>query len=120
MIDCTYCGNEAESPRLDDVDDPICFDCYHEHYEFTCCWCQEDEHQDHQHKMLVLVDPKGAGIAVGIYRIVSLPYYADGMIEGFLFESALEHLRDLPEGIDTRGYPCGHLCRDCQKKAIEG
>ncbi len=47
---CEWCGE-----RLDDeeIEEKICDLCYHEHYEFTCCWCEEYEHEDYQHVYLV-------------------------------------------------------------------
>jgi len=119
--DCNCCGceldgEEQESPRLDADGDPICDGCYQERYEFTCCWCEELEHIDHQHKLLVVDNAEEAGMPRGVYEIVRKPYYADGMIEGHLYEDALKRIADVPDGLKIEWYPCGHLCKRCQGK----
>ena len=48
--ECESCWHELDR---DYVDNPyqegrLCSDCYHEQYEFTCHWCEEGEHQDHE------------------------------------------------------------------------
>jgi hypothetical protein len=121
-LSCTSCGyaitdpDEMKNPYRDEDDCEICSNCYHEHYEFTCCWCQEDEHVDYQHVLLVVGDEEGAGVARGVYRIIHLPYYSDGIIEGSLVESSLERIAGVPDGLTIGYYPCGHLCRECQQK----
>jgi hypothetical protein len=71
---------------------------------------------------LVVARPQGGcpQIRRGVYRIVSVPYYADGIIEWLLFADALKKICPLPKGIDTRGYACGHLCCECQEKVQGG
>lgn len=58
------------------------------------------------------------GLVPGAYRIKHFPYYADGMIEGYLIESSLERIGDVPAGVDFLGYPCTHLCDECSKKTL--
>jgi len=124
---CEWCGSafddpaERDDPRRDANGEPICDQCYEDEFQYRCCWCGEYEEIEHRHKLVVVAEPQGfrPRIYRGIYRIVSLPYYADGMIQGWLFAHALKKICPLPEGIDTRDYPCGHLCRECQQK-VEG
>jgi len=59
------------------------------------------------------------GLVPGCYRILKFPYYADGMIEGHVIKHALERVADLPDGLDTDGYPCGHLCDGCSAKILK-
>lgn len=122
--DCSRCGNkldrdEAESPREDEDGDAICDDCYHDKYEFTCCDCCEYGHVDDQHKILVVFEAvrarEGGDIEPGIYRIVGGPYHGGPMIgEGYLFRSSLNRIAAVNPGMDGQGYPCGHLCAECQ------
>ena len=116
---------ELECPYEDDGWGTLCDDCYHECCEYTCCWCQNYEHVDHQHELLVVFE---AGLAFrdavppGVYRITKSPYYTSSLISsGWLHPECLERVCDLPADLATNdtGYPCGHLCRECQQKMEE-
>ena len=122
---CWYCGqrldkDEEEQLYLDKAQhgDLFCYQCYHEKFEFTCCHCQEYDHIDNRPKMLVVFEPEDAGLPAGwkpgVYEILHLPYYADGMIEVFIYKWALAYLGPLPAKADSHDYACGHLCYDCQ------
>jgi hypothetical protein len=128
-IECRWCGNalseeEADSPRRDDDNDPICDECWHNEYEFTCCWCQNYENVAHQDYLVISEPTPAMGLGpgygplnMGVYKIVDSPYFGGPLIGlGYLFANALEFVADLPDGIDTNGYPCGHLCRECYAK----
>lgn len=118
---CTCCGSdldrdELESPNLDGDGDPICDQCYHDKYEFTCCCCEEYGDVKDQHKMLVVFEKIG-GVQPGIYGIVEFPYYTQGLIgSGWLHLSSLKRIGDVNPDMDGNGYPCGHLCAECQAK----
>ena len=119
---CEYCGNRLTDEEIEyppgagpEEGELICEDCYHERYEFTCCWCQNYDLDEYQHVFLVLTE-KVDDFKPGVYRIVAKPYYADGMIEGFILPHAIERVCAVPDGVDTEGYPAGHLCRECQTK----
>lgn len=129
-IECTRCGNdldeeEMESPQ-EEEGDVICDECYHEHYEFTCCCCCNYGHVDDRHKMLVVFetcdahgyDPQtGREVWPGIYRITGGPYHGGYLVGGsWLYEDRLERIADLNPDMGGDGYPCGHLCADCQAK----
>lgn len=127
---CSWCGREFrdnEQPYEDEEGvcgnsgDPLCYDCWNENYQFVCCWCQEHGLKKHQHKMLVVAEADRVStlhrdVPEGVYRITKTPYYASGIISSRLYGDAIERLTDLPEGIDTGWYPCGHLCENCQAK----
>lgn len=120
---CSSCGEdlgqeEAESPRLDDDDgEPICDDCYHEHYEFTCCCCEEYGHVDDQHKLLVVFE-ETSDVKPGVYKVIRTPYVTHAMIgEGWLHPGALERIADVNPDMSS-DYPCGHLCAGCQAKVL--
>ncbi len=130
---CDRCGEaldleEADNPHRDEDDDgnetgePICDECYHENYEFTCCCCSEYGHVSDQHKMLVVFEETHSmggperTVAPGIYRIKGRPYYGDMMIgPGWLYGDKLERIADVNPDMDGDGYPCGHLCAACQE-----
>jgi hypothetical protein len=75
--------------------------------------------------MIVVAKPTRASgrrrrIGRGVYRVSDMPYYGGSMIgESYLFADALKRLCSLPEGVDTDGYPVGHLCKDCQERVAK-
>lgn len=105
--ECGWCGNELtaeESKHPEDrVSEPICCECFHEHYEFTCDKCENYEHIDHQHQFLVVYEKEhGLGlygdVEPGIYEIVNFPHYGGPMIGGgWLYNDSL---RKTPATID--------------------
>jgi len=122
---CGWCGKqlseeEIESPQLDSGGENICDDCYREHFCFTCCNCGNYEENDYQDCLVVTEEVGAIGesrcVKPGIYRVIEWPYYYCPTIgEGDLRSRDLRYLRDIPSsGIVTEGYPCGHICRDCQ------
>ncbi len=124
---CAWCGydlddEERECPRLDSQDEPICDNCYHESYEFTCCNCENYDDQDIQHEMLVVLVPTSASygdkVQPGVYRITDGPYWSTDYFSSCLHAYQLAWLCSLPDSLqdDDSYYPVGHLCRDCQKK----
>lgn len=124
-LTCTYCGNtlreeELEEPLMDDEENVICYECYNDHFEFKCCKCEEYDHIDNQHKMLVVVDEEEAGLPAGLYRILELPYYSASLLGDVSWnEWALERIGDVPDGVDTGSYACGHLCGRCQEEVLK-
>lgn len=120
---CPCCGNdlsgeEIEYPRTDEDGDNICEECYHEKYEFTCCRCQEYGDVADQHNLLVVFE-ETSNVAPGIYKIVRKPYYTHAMIgSGWLWPESLKRIADVNPDMDGDGYPCGHLCIDCQAKVL--
>ena len=57
----------------------------------------------------------------GFYEIIKLPFYADGIIEAHLFDSAINRLGDLPQDLDEDDlhYSLYFVCEDCVKKMLE-
>jgi hypothetical protein len=126
--DCSRCGNKLEYPEDPDLDrddnEPICSECYHDQYEFTCCCCCEYGDVADQHNMLIVFEElysHGATRTVGpgIYRILGGPYYGGPLIgSGWLYGDRLERVADVNPDMDGEGYPCGHLCLGCQEKVL--
>jgi hypothetical protein len=120
-IDCTMCGNrlhnhEVNDPRTNDEGNLVCDDCYREHYTFECCLCGEDDETTHQHNMVVVFDDQ-AGVPVGTYRVTGCPYYSCSILgDGEILPFRVERIGDVPNGAESDGYWCGHLCRECQAK----
>lgn len=118
VTQCTLCGKEfdaeeLDSPRTDEDGDPICDDCYHEHYEFTCRCCQNYGDVKDQHNLLV-VFKETSGVLPGIYATKGT-YCTHALIgEGWLHPGALARIADVNPDMDGEGYPCGHLCLECQ------
>jgi len=137
------------SPHVDDDGNPICDDTHHEHFEFTCHWCEECDDKSREcaiGSLFVLFEPVSArsplrwnGDALlpppewydseewemrpGIYRITEWPVYWDCMLDGGLYGDAFEWVRDLPDDMRANGgyadYPCGPLCRECEVKLTQ-
>lgn len=104
----------------------VCWECYRDEYSFECCCCGETadiQEQGAIGNLLVAVgkeDEDGkteAGVPAGLYRITGHPYYMQSMVgAGWLFETEIERVGDVPRGIDTDGYPAGHFCSECSRK----
>ena len=125
VVTCPSCGEpltaeEEDAPRTGDDPAVLCDDCYREENEFDCAWCEDSEHQDVQHVLLVVFDAHAAVVALpGVYRIDALPYCSQPAVgHGRLWEDALTWLGYLP-ACHADGYPCGHLCRRCQRRALD-
>ena len=124
---CTDCGYESdtehgESLRTADDDsrlgegERLCYECFSDHYEFFCCGCSTMRSNEEEHEVLAVTGslPGLSGsVEPGVYRVIERPYYADGMIEGYVFNDAIERVADLPPRIDTGGEPAGQMCREC-------
>jgi hypothetical protein len=123
-MNCTRCGeklndDEIINPYLDwNCDDGVlCDECYHEHYEFTCCLCQEYGDVADQHNMIVVFEGD-YGVPLGVYATDGC-YYTQGLIgSSWLHPRSLRRLDEVPAKADGDGYPCGHLCEHCQRKFI--
>ena len=129
---CSCCGNaldgeELENPQIDRRDDqPICDECFHEHFEFTCCDCCNYGDVDDQHNMLVVFNSVSSmggptrEVAPGIYKIAEDGSYFGGPIigSGYLYGDHLERIADVNPDMDGNGYPCGHLCLNCQQSVL--
>lgn len=130
ISECSFCGDsldieESESPRTDPRDEqPICDECYHEHFEFTCCDCCNYGDVADQHNLLVVFEVVSSmggprEISPGIYRIKEGPYHGGPIIgSGYLYGDNLERIADVNPDMDGEGYPCGHLCLECQKNVL--
>ena len=120
---CLRCGNELDDeeldyPRKDEDGDAICDECFHEHYEFTCCWCCEYGDVKDQHNLLVVFE-EVSDVKPGIYKITERPYYICAMIgSSWLIPGSLVRIAELNPDMDGNNYPCGHLCLECQKKVL--
>ena len=124
---CSWCSHELdceerEFPRTDADEDPICDNCHHQEYEFTCCNCEEYEDDEMQHKLLVVFTATSAShgdeVQPGIYNITGGPYWGTDYFSSWLYVEKLVWLCSLPESLqdDDPYYPVGHLCGDCQKE----
>lgn len=122
---CGWCGEELseeerENPFHDDAGEPICDECYSDHFEFRCCRCENYEHVDYQDEignLLVIQDDEGpeeVRVGTGIYRILKHPYYQVELLgPDWAYRESLELVTPHLNGADPSPYPAGHLCRDC-------
>ena len=131
---CTYCGEElddeeAANPEKDADGDVMCDQCYDEKCRDHCDRCGEKVEKtelgsEPGRLIAVWVDAPGnpEDLQPGYYRVKEWPFYADGMIEGYLISHNLERVAD----IDDRGKKaapeaytsCGPLCLTC-RAAVE-
>ncbi len=118
---CEYCGENLSPEEIANPipEGAICESCYHEHFEFTCYRCQNYDHEDEQHKMLVIAEECG-GLPRGVYRITDFPYYTSNYFDMRWNKFNLEWIGPMPEELSAEdvNYPSGHLCRDCQLKIM--
>lgn len=115
---CPHCKQELPDPEGDYADyvtwcegDGRDYheDCFEE-IGFTCGVC--DEHflnADLHH--LAVVEPQ-SGVKRGVYRIISFPFYANGLIGGQMFRWALRRDGHLT-GDEPDEYPVCLLCPGC-------
>lgn len=122
---CSLCGEEfneeeVEDPYMEDGE-AICDNCYHDLNAFECCWCGEYDDIENQHNMIVVFDAKAARLnQPGVYRVSGNPYYRHSVLgEGEIIKHAVERIADVSSDMDGDGYPCGHLCLQCQNEIIE-
>ena len=130
---CSECeklltGEEEESPRFrtgdtGGADDCLCDACYDESgLEFECCLCCDWEHDAYQDRIgdcVAVGASEGDQVELlpGVYRIVSHPYYAGGLLgTSHVHKRALAWVASLPAGVEMDGYPLGHCCRSCALK----
>ena len=120
---CVGCGDIDDDEIYTDSETglPLCRDCYTDTH-FECCRCGDDEHESYQHEMVVVFDHQAAGLAQnGIFKITRKPYYSAPLIgNGEIFSDAVRFIAPVSKLYIDPGYPCGHLCRDCQSKAMKG
>lgn len=121
-VECEWCGErledeEAADPRRDAGGDLMCDQCWHDEYEFTCAFCENYEHNDHQHDFLV-VWQKTTGVEPGVYRTLG-SYWTSDMFSMWLHPDQLERVGDIPKGKGGGHYPCGHLCLKCRKPFLK-
>ncbi|MFA7662913.1 MAG: hypothetical protein WCX88_03275 [Patescibacteria group bacterium] len=125
-IKCRRCGErfdpDCEGAYVDGIGD-CCDGCYKDE-TFECCACGERDASDIARRTMLVVAGDVRFLCAGkakpgLYRIVACPYYGGPLIGGgYLFDEALEFLAPLPPGLNLDGYPCGHLCRECQAIAV--
>lgn len=131
-IVCSYCdndlqGEEVSNPRIDELDNtPICDECWHDHFEFTCSLCQNYEDKEYEGVIGSIFVVKDDDLTVdyprkplkpGYYKIKSHPLYGGPLIGvQEIYENAIELIMAGGESCETFGCSCGFLCRDCTEK----
>lgn len=129
---CTYCGqtlndDEANSPEKDEDGDVMCDDCHKDHYMDSCERCQnyvDKKDLDCSPGNLIVTWREAPGrpddLSPGYYRVKEWPFFADGMIEGYMISRNLEKIGDL-SAADTKvaadaWTECSPLCSECREK----
>lgn len=95
----------------------LCESCYRAERAFRCCACDNHDCHDAPGRLAVVAE-EVQGLPPGLYKITRWPFYADGIIEGHIYEDTFERVGDAPESADTDGYPIGFLCSDCEKTSL--
>lgn len=146
-VTCSWCQEELDEaeaayPRRNGKDgEAICDECYHEHFELECQWCQCSDDKDREMAkglLCVVLQPTPCDsyryktprphwlrridnrwhMMPGVYRVVRWPVYSDNMLDAWLYADAFEWFSPLPEELqgDEHWYHAGGLCRWCQWK----
>ena len=120
--ECSYCGEDLShiyeetdfGPRQDPGDgQPICDDCWHEHFEFECFRCGNSGDIEDQHRYLVILKECG-GMKPGIYRTLGA-YFTSNYFDMWWNAWNLSRLRDADgKFYNEHDLPSGHLCYGCQ------
>lgn len=121
---CAECEKPLTQEEIDIPDDhgngPICQECEFENYWWRCHFCECYERDEYEIQAFAVFDAEEAGVSSGIYRVLSKPFYTQCMIGGgWIHESAVERIADLPEDQDDDGVPCEYLCSNCAAKYID-
>lgn len=120
--ECSWCGEEWDDtetvPYEDSRGEPICYDCWREHFTFHCAFCWNIYDNEDQHEVLVVWEDFQKDVPKGVYRIATGPYWCDAITDAWLIASALQRIGNIPEEVQREDdfYACGHLCRGCQQK----
>jgi hypothetical protein len=117
LVTCEDCGREF--PEDSEGSGTQCGGCYVEEHCFGCAWCEAYGDVADQHAYVVVFDAWEVGVQLpGLYRVTGVPYYSQSMLGGgMLFRSCIEWVGFLP-AMEDDGCPCGHLCKDCQDRAV--
>ena len=121
---CTSCGDDFDLDDDESVSEDaggiLCDACYCTEHHFTCCWCEACGARDDRDRYLVVFAPAHVDVELpGLYRVEETPYYWSAMLYGGILPRAVTWLGFLPALVaDPAGFPCGHLCADCQRQAL--
>lgn len=109
--------DELTNPSFDESGDPICDDCFDEHYCYTCPCCEEivpKEGRGEVGALIVVVEPEDDeeyGPRTGVYEVLELPFYYTDYFSWNLYEGATKKLTN--EIFDAE--ESAPLCEDCEK-----
>ncbi len=115
---CEECGELADSwsqniEYIESIGKRLCEGCYQSKHGFACCACEN--HDCHTAPgRLAVVAQEVQGLLPGLYQITEWPFWADGMISGYLYEDTFKHVGEVPEKADTGDYAIGFLCVECE------
>lgn len=93
---CDACDHLGDShgenfEYVESKEQRLCESCYRAERAYQCCKCENHDYHEAPGRLAVLTKKEGR-LKPGLYRITSWPFYADGMIEGFLFESSFKRI----------------------------
>lgn len=125
QCETTLTPDELEYPLTDDEGNPLCDSCWREKYEGECQRCGENVAKDELTAtpgecIAVWEEAPGLGedLSPGYYRVIDWPIFADGIIEGYFYNSNLFRITDLDEAglsaANEAGSAAGPLCYKCQ------
>lgn len=113
---CELDSDELENPKRDAEGTVWCDECWRRVFTFDCVACDNYEHEENQHRYLVVANEDEAEIPTGVYRIVGKPYALVSILgPGSLSKICLLRVGDNPARLNMGGYPCGHLCVSCSE-----
>ena len=120
VVKCCCCEEPvADDESLFEISGGLaCYDCFDDQ-TFGCCRCGESSANENKTNLVVFEDGLswvGGEAGTGVFKITG-HYFSDGMIEYRLFNTGVERVADLPEGIEFE-FPLGHFCPECFESAV--
>lgn len=128
-IECAHCCCEldeerAENPRLNEDDDPICDDCYSEHYEEVCAICEDSFDKpcspESGHYLTISDEDGIPKYPAGIWKVLKWPFYISDCIGGgHVYDECIQWIAPLPVYKQVFGLQTiysGSCCLECAEK----
>lgn len=113
LTDAEEIAEETECPRI--PGEIVCDDCWFDEYCDRCVLC--DDYIREEDTEYVLIVEEFQGTLPGCYKF-RRPWYADGMIEMYIYRHALTKVRDLLPGEDGDDSVSGYVCEECALKGV--
>lgn len=93
---------------------PLCCDCEHEVYDFTCSLCGDYANKESEKSQVFAVfDGEEAEVPSGLYIDLGYPRCTSNYFNMWLHEGNIGRVGSLLMKDSLDGYPCGEICTSC-------